>query len=106
MGLLVQNIIGLWIDIALGNILRALYVCIIYVCIFIVIYTYTIQIVVNTLNKNDSIQSFRWFVLLPSIILRSGASAYIVELLSGDSLQKSMKDFYTKPKLELHSERL
>ena len=26
-------------------------------------------------------------------------------LLSGDILQKSMKDLYTKPKLELHSER-
>ena len=25
--------------------------------------------------------------------------------ISDESLQKSMKDFYTKPKLELHSER-
>ena len=28
-----------------------------------------------------------------------------VESLSGDILQKSMKDFYTKPKLEFHSVR-
>ena len=30
---------------------------------------------------------------------------YIVELLSDESVRKSMKDFYTKPKPELHSER-
>ena len=29
----------------------------------------------------------------------------IVGLLSGDILQKRMKDIYAKPKLELHSER-
>ena len=34
-----------------------------------------------------------------------GSVFTIVELLSGDFLQKSMKDFYTKPKLQLHSEK-
>ena len=34
-----------------------------------------------------------------------GASAILVGLLCGDILQISMKDFYFKPKLELHSER-
>ena len=33
------------------------------------------------------------------------AEGLLVELLSSDFLQKSMEDFYTKPKPELHSER-
>ena len=33
------------------------------------------------------------------------AVIYVVKLLSGDSLRKKYEDFYTKPKLELHSER-
>ena len=41
-----------------------------------------------------------------SIILAPAHEANIVESLSGDILQKSMKDFYTKPKLELHSKML
>ena len=37
--------------------------------------------------------------ILPSSIF------LLVRLLSGEFMQISMKDFYTKPKLELHSER-
>ena len=35
----------------------------------------------------------------------AGKFFILVETLSGDILQKSMKDFSTKPKLELHSAR-
>ena len=40
-----------------------------------------------------------------SFALNENILDIIAESLNGDILQKSMKDFYTKPKLELHSER-
>ena len=63
-------------------------------------YSSTILTLTGTsLGPSPNIQ---WLILK---VANNGYEPFIVELLSGDFLEKSTKVFYTKPKLKLLSER-
>ena len=72
-----------------------------YTCLFIVEINEICILIYKKLNQETTREMKQHFLSTVSEILL----ALIVELLNDESLQKIMKYFYTKPKLELHSER-